>query len=257
MSNTDQAALYRFTVGGVLGATFGVLFRNLGGFVILAVLINLGIYLIEGAIGADTSEPGMPAAGADLLLNLVGYSFLSALVSFGTYRDLRGDRAPLGQVVSRGFRVLLPVIGVSIVVTIAYLVGFFLLIVPGIVAIVWLWVAVPAAVVERPGVFGAIRRSLELTKGERWRIFGLLVLFVASLLILMLVGGVYGMVVGMNPELTEAEMSAAIDGPMEVAGTLFGVVLSLIASISVAVSYFLLRSQKEGVAVGDLAGVFD
>ena len=40
------------------------------------------------------------------------------------------------------------------------------------------WImAVPAQVVEQPGVFGAIGRSADLTRGHRWPIFGLMIIF--------------------------------------------------------------------------------
>ena len=55
------------------------------------------------------------------------------------------------------------------------------LVIPGLVLSTIWWVAIPVAVVERPGTVASLRRSSELTKGVRWRIFGL---FVAYLLVL-------------------------------------------------------------------------
>ncbi len=246
-----------FTVGTVFATTLAVLFRNLGGFVIFAVLINLGIFLIDDALGANDPEPAGGAGLVSFLLNLLGYAFLTAMVSYGTYRDLRGDRAGLGDIMIRGFSVLLPVLAVSVVTVVAYILGLIALIVPGIFAIVLLWVAVPAAAVERPGVIGALRRSVDLTKGESWRVLGILMVFVGVYLVFFMALGLWGFSLGASGELSEAEIDAAVSGPATVAGLLFGMVLSLVISVSAAVSYFLLRSQKEGVAVGDLVGVFD
>jgi len=246
-----------FTVGAVFNATFAVLFRNLGGFVIFAVMINLGIFLIDDALGANDPAQAGSAGFVSFLLNLLGYAFLTAMVSYGTYRDLCGDRAGLGDIVLRGFSVLLPVLAVGVVTVAAYLLGLIALIVPGIFAIVLLWVAVPAAAVEKPGVIGALRRSVELTRGERWRVFGILMVFVGAYLVFFVMLGLWGFSLGASGEMSEAEIDAVVTGPATVAGLLFGMVLSLVMSVSAAVSYFLLRSQKEGVAVGDLAGVFD
>ncbi|MFW8695946.1 hypothetical protein ACOI9Y_35795, partial [Mesorhizobium japonicum] len=55
-----------------------------------------------------------------------------------------------------------------------------------------LWsVSAPAVVAEKRGVFEAMQRSRDLTRGYRWHIFGLLVIYlVLSMIVGMLVGGV-------------------------------------------------------------------
>ena len=58
--------------------------------------------------------------------------------------------------------------------------GFFLLITPGVIVFCMLYVATQAAVLERPGVRGALRRSRELTRGHRFEMFGLV--FILGLL---------------------------------------------------------------------------
>ena len=69
---------------------------------------------------------------------------------------------------------LLPLLGLTIVLSILISIGLVLFIIPGIIlALIW-FVAVPVLIIEDKGVFDSMSRSGELTKGNRWRIFGLM-----------------------------------------------------------------------------------
>ena len=48
----------------------------------------------------------------------------------------------------------------------------------GINVAVMFWVAIPAAVVERPGILASLQRSRDLTRDNRWKLFGTLVVLV-------------------------------------------------------------------------------
>ncbi len=56
---------------------------------------------------------------------------------------------------------------------IGFIVGCFLLIVPGVIFALATWVAVPVLVSERLRPFDAIRRSIQITRGSRASLFGL------------------------------------------------------------------------------------
>ena len=49
------------------------------------------------------------------------------------------------------------------------------LIVPAFIAATMIFVATPVCVVERLGPFKSLRRSAALTKGCRWRVFGMMI----------------------------------------------------------------------------------
>jgi len=57
------------------------------------------------------------------------------------------------------------VIGVALLEMLAIVGGFLLLVVPGIIVSLMLMVAVPVAIIERPGVMASLKRSAALTKG--------------------------------------------------------------------------------------------
>ncbi len=69
---------------------------------------------------------------------------------------------------------LLPLLGLTIVLSILISIGLVLLIIPGIIMLLVWFVAVPVLIIEDKGVFDSMSRSGELTKGNRWRIFGLM-----------------------------------------------------------------------------------
>jgi hypothetical protein len=106
------------------------------------------------------------------------------------------------------------------------------------------FVAVAACVVERRGPFAAMKRSNQLTKGHRWRIFGLLLLLV---LVSMLASVLIGLI--LRP----------------LGSTILIFIVNLVWSaswgayyaVSVAVSYHDLRVAKEGIDIEQIASVFD
>ncbi|MFM9045665.1 MAG: YciC family protein, partial [Solirubrobacterales bacterium] len=66
-------------------------------------------------------------------------------------------------------------------------VGTLFLLIPGIIVALKMTVAVPALFVEEKRVFETMARSAELTRGNLWKILGVIVLIYLALLIFMLV----------------------------------------------------------------------
>lgn len=70
--------------------------------------------------------------------------------------------------------------------------GFMLLLIPGLI-LMCLWsLVVPACVLERLGPLSSLSRSARLTKGYRWPVFGLILLTVIAGLILYAAARFYG-----------------------------------------------------------------
>ncbi len=106
------------------------------------------------------------------------------------------------------------------------------------------FVAVAACVVDRRWPFSALGRSAQLTKGHRWRIFGLiLLLFVVS------------MIVSIVIELLLSPLGNMI---VSFAGSLaWSAIWGAFYAIVVAVSYHDLCVAKEGMDIEQIASVFD
>ena len=123
-------------------------------------------------------------------------------------------------------------------------IGFALLVIPGIILLLMLWVYVPAIVIEKKGVGGAFGRSRELTKGRRWAILGLfIVVGIAFWVASWIIGFIFGLIFGAGGVFRAGQLARFLAG-------MFSAVMS-------AVGYYYLRSDKEGIAIGDIAKVFD
>jgi hypothetical protein len=110
-----------------------------------------------------------------------------------------------------------------------------------------LYVAVPAAVVERDGVFASLGRSRVLTRKNRWRILVVvLVLLTASWLVLQLID-----------EVIDTQDLAGWRLHFVWQVFLVSVVIGSLASTINAVAYHDLRTSREGVSAEELAKVFD
>lgn len=200
-----------------------------------------------------------------LLIVLALYMLATSTMVYGTFQVLRGRSVGIGECLRRGLPSLLRVIGIAILTVLAILLVGALVSLPGIfmtargsaLGAIWifagflitamaiysaLWIAVPVAVVERSGVIASMRRSATLSKGNRWRIFGIL-------LILTLLNLFADWIVTL---------------PFEVGGTMhslaaFAVAIAFTAwgAVAAAVAYHDLRLEKEGLGVNEIAAVFD
>jgi len=254
---TDQIGrVTEFRIGSVIGRGFSILLKNIVPFGLLALVLSSPptIYALVGEPPNDAESIRFDTTSVILLLvNILFGYLLTVVLVYGTVRELRGNRAPIGDCIRGGVAVLLPVIGVAIMTFLVTAVGLLLLIIPGIIASVMLWIAIPAAVVERPGVMASLSRSAELTKGHRWQIFGLVLLLgVLTGIAGALVAGVVAVIVG---GLTmDLQSSTIVSVLADLAITAF---FAALWAVVAAVSYHDLRIVKEGVGTEEIAAVFD
>lgn len=174
-------------------------------------------------------------------------AMFSATVGYLDGRTQRG-----GEHLRAGFRVIMPLLGLAIVMTFAVWVGMVLLIVPGVILALMWSVAAPALAIEREGVFAAMGRSRYLTKGFRWQI----------LAVVALTFGIYLLFSAVSQLVTSAFASAGGATP-----TVIGIVLSILSfaiqtallaywSSVQAALYVDLRNAKDGPQTRHLAEIF-
>jgi hypothetical protein len=241
---------------GVIGRNF-VTFFGLG---VLAAIPNLLLTLVvfgttPAAVAMQGKSPsavlGVSAWLMAIGLVTIAISFvLSAALAHGTYADLSGRRASLGNCLLTGAREFLPLMGITFLSVAALIPAMLLLIVPGIIlALAWS-VVVPVRVVERVPVFDTFGRSAALTRGHRWAIFGLfVVIWFGSIMLGAMIA----------PITTGAAFGTT--HAAGVAGLLIqsavGALTSVVTGTIVASIYYELRAIKEGVGPEQLAAVFD
>jgi hypothetical protein len=245
----------RFGIGTVLSTTFSVLMRNIVTFAAITAIIGIPyIALIiwgashaaslVAAVKAGHFPPGFFAAvGGFALVFTLTSVFVQAAINYGTFQDLRGQKADLVDCLMRGLSALPKIVIAGILAALAFMIGFMLLLVPGVILLVMWWVFVPAIVIEGAGITGCFGRSRELTRGRRWSIFGLL-----------LIGYVGNWAIDKVTQLIAPILGLA-------GSTILSVIVSLAVlaffGVMTSVGYFYLRAEKEGTAIGDIAAVFD
>jgi MFS family permease len=118
-----------------------------------------------------------------------------------------------------------------------------------VIMCIW-FVSAPAAVAEQLGPVGALKRSGELTHGRRWRIFGLTILLGIVLAVFLLAW--------LQPKFQPPHFEV-LESPRK-----FAIIFVIVSSVSQllfgiveAVSYALLREDKDGLTHEQLARVFD
>ena len=243
----------RFDMGRTVSQTFGVIGRNpvsIFGICLALELVSVALsYLLRAGFAGYGRQLQIGLNGAaGGLLALAVHAVLLGSITFIAVNDLSGNKAPFGAAVAVGFRTLLPVLGINIVVSIGTALAFILLAVPGIIVFLRWLVAVPARVVEGPG---ALARSAELTKGSRWALFGLVVGYaiLAGLLTygaaLFYGGFVLSMLARGRGEPTALVLNVVVT-----------TILSAISASGLATIYIELRRTKEGASVDQLAAIF-
>lgn len=195
--------------------------------------------------------------GAVALYLPVGFQIIIILVAmiagialqgsgiYGAIQALRGRPDNVGVCLNVGMKKILLLLGTGILMFLGVVLGTCLLIVPGIMVAIMFLVAIPAVMVENLGVIDALKRSMELTKGYKWQIFFLLLIY----------GVLNGAVSFIQGSLVSFLGSIGVIVPL-----LFIPIVAACSAFSfvlIAVIYLTLRRTKEGISVDQVAQVFD
>jgi hypothetical protein len=259
-----------FSVGEVLKRSFEILLRNFAAFLLLSLLLSLPSLIYSWISLNNLIRYGQQDPVTVNIIKQVIDVFVSQLISatiiYGVVQELRGRRVSLMDSLKRGIGLLLPVVGVAILVGLATAAAIILPILPAFIVtdLLWvgipaaivlalmvmirLWVSVAAAVVERPGVVASLRRSSELTRGRRWQIFGLLLIVaVLSLVIGYIVQRIFA----------PSDLSMGSLGTLVIVSYVVAAAFTAFSGVLVAVGYYYLRVEKEGVDIEKIAEAFD
>lgn len=243
-------------LGEIFGVSFKVLSRNLAAFGVLALLFTLPweIYWDYATYFADSdpADNDLAVRFAESMILMVVQTALTGLVTaaiaYGTFQDLSGEPADFVTCIRRGLALVAPVIAVVLLSSLLTLAGSLAIVIPGLMIYTVLWIVVPVTVVERPGIVASLRRSGDLTKGYRWQIFGLiLILGVAD-------GGIVGMIEGL---IAPSEATVASLLPYFLISLAATSALTAFEAVVTTVTYYRLRTLKEGSAIFETARIFD
>jgi hypothetical protein len=251
----------RFTIGRALGDSIGIFARNAIWLVPVACAARAVVLLAP-----EPTEDGSPPDWQDLFLGNLTDALASGLadaaIILGILQILRGYRASIGNMIA-GFRFVIPLVVATAIVNLPWttlgivdqvwesggdtesVVRWLLVYAIAQVLYVHWAVSTQAIVIERIGPLAGLMRSLRLTKGRRWAIFGVTIIAFIAVILLYAAAAMVSELVAMEEWSVDA-----IDYFIAAISTAYFSVLTTIL-------YYDLRREKDGVESGEVAHVFD
>lgn len=258
MSNVDGAD--RFEVSRVFARAFEALGRDFLVFAALSVLLYAAPSFIWQLVFAGRvvmpvvaeSSVGTVATyfGSTILMTVVGMvlkAVLLAAVTRGVVQRACGARASFGACLMTAITSLLPVTALALMCFIGILAGSMLLVVPGLMLWVAWAVVVPVFVDEKPGLLESFGRSLALTRGVRWQIFGI---FVAVAVANWIIAAVVGVALALSM------VTLQLPYLFVALGSIVAALLALVGTAITASIYVDLRQAKEDAPPAELETIF-
>jgi hypothetical protein len=228
-----------FRIGSVLNRTWSVFSRNFLAFFVVMAIASLPDVLLSNA-GESRSLVILGAFVSDVMRRLG-----QAVVLYSAFQDMRGNRVSITQSFQVGMRRFFPIVGLAIGAALLTMLATALFIIPGIIVFLMLFVATPVCVVEQLGPFASMERSSQLTRGHRWKIFGMLLLMLLPTIIIV---GAFELIA----ELADGGfiLSAA-------SALIWNAIMGSVYAMLVIATYHELRVIKEGVDTEQIAAVFE
>jgi MFS family permease len=237
-----------FRIGRVFDGVISVLRQHMLAFFAVSAIAYVPIALLVDWTSATDSIAEMHAGAIAWLAitGLLGWFagvFAQAVIYHGAYQHLCGRRVSLGESVQACSRRFLTIILLVICIAILTFLAALAFVIPALIVSIMWYVAVPACVVETLGINASLTRSAELTKGHRWKVFGLmLVIGLVSSIVNAMIGGIQYAVHG--------EVFQLVTGVIQ-----YGLV-GTISTVAMLVAYRELRVAKEGPDMARIATVF-
>ena len=285
MTNTDPGApeyeydwqnpnKKSFDVGRVVSNTFGVLKNNLVPFILLTffgtgipmmlfsmwpILLGVGdgINFYDPTWAEDIEWAGIigPAIAIYLIYMTIGVLMYGAIIHM-TMNELNDRDARLGESLKSSLSLFFPLLAIFILYFLGMMVGFLLLVIPGIFLALGWALSLHIKVIEGGTITGALSRSWSLSKGyKRW------------ILLMMIIFGVLAAVIGLVFQIPVLffgnSQTALLEGGSMSFWIANAIGTGLAQMVSVALSYVGLtatyleiRRVKEGVDFDKIADIF-
>jgi hypothetical protein len=233
------------SVGDVILNTFDVFGKGF-----LVIFLSYFLHVLPFVICANEAQAAN-FTGLYWLILLCSFPislFASATITVSVSDICLGNAPSLVRSYKKVFGVMLKLLGTNILQVIIILIGFILLLVPGIIAMMWLMFTPSAVILEGVSGFSALKRSKQLAHGYNWRNFGV---FLLLLIIMVVIGFIIGAIVGvilvlLLPVATHALLFRLLNAVMNAIG-------ATITLTMIVLLYYDLRARKEAYDAAALA----
>jgi hypothetical protein len=231
VGSPSGAPLSAIDVGAVIRRTFQIYVDQAPVLMPAAAVV----FAISGVlrVALSAASPGLGLIG--WIVSILATTLFTGMVTelVADVQDGRRD-ASVGQLLSAVTPVLGQLVLVGIVEGFGILIGFILIIVPGLILLTIWAVAAPVVVLERPGGLRALARSRELVRGNGWSVFAVILLLV--------------ILVAIAAAAIELGAVAVSTGLGLVVTVVIGILATPLSSLAAAVLYFDLRRVHAGAA---------
>ncbi len=226
-------------VGEPIGEGWAIYKRFWSHLIPIALVVYLVVSLIALALASTGSSLSTLAA---FIVTVAGVFLLQAALveAVADVRDGRADLT-LGQTIARAWPRLGSVAVAGIAAAIAIVIGFILILVPGLYLLTIWSMIVPVIVLERRSAFDSFGRSRELVRGYGWTVFGVIVVTFAINVALSIV-----------LEVLFAGFSTVIGH--YIANVIANTLIAPFVAAAWTCMYFRLRDLKEPAGVGVPSG---
>ena len=226
-------------VGEPIGEGWAIYKRFWSHLIPIALVVYLVVSLIALALASTGSRLSTLAA---FIVTVAGLFLLQAALveAVADVRDGRADLT-LGQTIARAWPRLGSVAVAGIAAAIAIVIGFILILVPGLYLLTIWSMIVPVMVLERRSAFDSFGRSRELVRGYGWTVFGVIVVTFAINVALSIV-----------LEVLFAGFSTVIGH--YIANVIANTLIAPFVAAAWTCMYFRLRELKEPAGVGIPSG---
>jgi len=163
-------------LSGVLNEAWALYKRFFSHFIVISFVIYLAVAIVTALL---TLAAGNWGSFLGWLFSLFGLFLLEAAL-VKAVQDVRDGRVDLDlrATLSAALPFVGAVAGASILASIAIVIGFALIIVPGLILLTFLSLIVPWIVIGGSGAMDSFARSWQTVRGYAWNVFGTIVLVV-------------------------------------------------------------------------------
>lgn len=248
-----------FEAGKLFSLSFTTWFKImptvLGTMLVFAIPLTILLVLLPRMLLELSPGEGPPNALTVFALALIPISFGIAAnqiyvgsITFAAVQALRNKPCSAFDSIRVAMKRLAPLIGAAFLVGVLVLLGFVALIVPGVMIACAYIVTTPVVVCENRSVMDSLKRSADLTRGQRVSVF-------TSLLLMGIVTGIIGGILGGIGAFAFREDQASM--PYQFTFNIISTFIGSVGSVLASVMYFALRQRKDGVEVDEIAKVFE
>ncbi len=218
---TRAVTVIRLYPGATLGSALLIALLPIVVLLVLGVALGVGFMAVgRGGVSPFLTVFFILAVGGSAVM--IGSLATQAAMARALLAHEQGETVTFRGCLAAGFGKVIPLLGLSFLMSVGMMIGFIFLFFPGVMLAVTWSVAAPALASEDLGVIEALGRSADLTRGHRWKIFGLSLMNYVFYIIISQLFSTVGSVVSVTNDWTG--LSAA----MSVAGTIVGGFIPLI-----------------------------